>query len=181
MATVTLRPNGAGFVDDWTPIGDSPSWKCVDEVIADDFTTCIQNDADTNGINILFTIDSNSIGVDDTINSITIYYRSNSLSSKFGGNGCIPTYRENSVTSEGTSNSSVDVWTTYSQTFTVKGSNGLAFTKSDIDSLQIGVAANQVGPGITYCTQLYVVVDYTPSGGGSPVVKPVIMMLETDD
>lgn len=37
-----LRPNGAGSFSDLTPVGDTPNWKCVDEVTHDDDTTYVK-------------------------------------------------------------------------------------------------------------------------------------------
>lgn len=186
MASETLRPNGLGFApggQTWPSVTGGDNWTCIDDVSADDFTTYAGNNAAADGNDILCTITSNSIGVSDTINSITIYYRINAPYTKFGINSAAALYRENSVSTPGTMNTSQDVWTTFSQTFTVRGSDSTAFTKSDIDSLEIGCRADQQVPGQVYLTQVYVVVDYTPSGGGggSPVVKPIMMMLETDD
>lgn len=38
---MTQFPTGAGDKSDWTPAGDTPNWKCVDESPADDFTTTV--------------------------------------------------------------------------------------------------------------------------------------------
>lgn len=179
MATVTLRPNGAGFSTQWAAFGGA-NWECVDDVVADDGATIISSE-DTGNLLDLYTIESNSIGASDTINSITIYFRNFVSSGKFGTDAVRPAYRENSTTSIGAEIASIESWTTDSETFTVRGSDSGPFTKSDIDSLQIGVQSQDLAPSYVNVTQIYVVVDYTPSGGGSPVVKPVIMMLETDD
>jgi hypothetical protein len=183
MATITLRPNGTGFVDGWIPLSGE-SWQNINDVVADDSVTYTLGSS-TFLPDFLCTIESNSIGASDTINSITIYFRVLcDFLPEIGSSNILPIYRENSTISYGSNYvNSPGLWGTFFETFTVRGSDSSAFSKSDIDSLQIGLISDQSTLADVLCTQLYVVVDYTPAGGGggSPVVKPIFMMLETDD
>lgn len=179
MATLTLRPNGVGNIDQWNP-NVGASWECVDDVVSDDFTTYTFGDPNA-GADFLCTIESNSIGASDTVNNISIYFRIWNNDGKSGNCNAIPLYRENSITSIGSNYASIATWGTFFQTFSVKGSNGTLFTKSDIDSLQIGLRTDQLVNETVICTQLYVIVDYTPAAGGTTAVKPIMMLLETDD
>lgn len=40
---VVLRPIGAGAQTQLIPIGDSPNWRCVDDVTPDDMKTCVRS------------------------------------------------------------------------------------------------------------------------------------------
>src|SRR5205823_1781537 len=41
--TVVLRPNGAGSTTQWTPVGCTPNWQCVDEATSDGETTRVES------------------------------------------------------------------------------------------------------------------------------------------
>ncbi|TMA03914.1 MAG: hypothetical protein E6J94_10290, partial [Methanobacteriota archaeon] len=41
--TVVLRPNGAGSTPQWTPVGCTPNWQCVDEATSDGETTRVES------------------------------------------------------------------------------------------------------------------------------------------
>ncbi|GAJ22505.1 unnamed protein product, partial [marine sediment metagenome] len=38
----TLRPNAAGDETNLTPMGNGANWECVDEAVADEFTTYVE-------------------------------------------------------------------------------------------------------------------------------------------
>ena len=55
---------------------------------------------------------------------------------------------------------------TRSHTWTTNPHSGLAWTWNHIDALQIGVAVPIIYSGDSiYCSQVYIEVNYTPSGG----------------
>jgi len=187
MATVTLRPIASGTYSHANVFaaGAVNKWDCVDDVISDDDATTITfaNSGGDTDLYETYQISTNSIGASDTINSITVYARHRQDTGKGQPNIAICIY-ENSTLTTGSAIGMTSSYVISSKTWTVKPSNSTAFTKADIDILEIGVDLIRTGsPANGFCTQIYVIVDYTPSGGGgsSPAVKPIMMMLETDD
>lgn len=168
MATVTLRPAGAGNETNLTPNGAAANHGCVNEVSVDGDTTYV--DLGTiGGTKDLYTIDTNSIGGSDTINSITVYLVARMVTTgRLMSGGVSATIRENGTTTNGLANNlTTTSYVTKSQTWTTKPSSGTAFTQTDITNLEIGVIISQSNANNVRCTQVYVVVDYTPTGGGS--------------
>jgi len=167
MATQTLRPNGAGSLTNWTANGLPSNYQCVNEGIADNDTTYLDfTGAGTNKTD-LYTIDSNSIGATDTINSITVYAVVRMVTTgRLISSSVALCIKENGTTTQGSTQSLIlTSYVTKSNTWTVKPSNGSAFTQTDITNLEIGVYGIQSNTQNCRCTQVYVVVDYTPSGG----------------
>lgn len=177
MATVTLRPNGAGTVTQFIPSSGN-NFDCVKEVTSDsDSTYVYMNDAAGITKYDLYTIEANSIGASDTINSVTVYaYARYVLASHTGGMRGL-TIRENSTTTTETMNALTSSYNLYSKTWTVRPSDSAPFVKADINSLEIGIALANSGLTATSvrCTQVYVVVNYTPSGGGSTSAVPILI------
>lgn len=181
MATVTLRPTGNGTLQTGTATGAATNWECVSEASSDDDVTYIV--FGINGVFInTFTIGSSGIGTSDVINSVTVYIRMrNESSGRLVSSTNFPSVYEGGANRINSSAAGSTSYTNISNTWTTKPSSGLAWTKADIDVLEIGAhcAANSTNIRLT---NVYVVVDYTPAGGGSPAaVKPIMMMLETDD
>ena len=173
MATQTLRPNGAGDETFLTPSAGA-NWECVDEASHDSDTSHVS----TTGAGVtgdLYAKSSNSIGTGDTINSVTVYMVARITSSGRLINGqARNVIKENGVKTTATAQSLTTSYVSYSTTYTTKPSNGSAWTKTDIDNLQIGVSLSAQST-TSRCTQVYVVVDYTPSGGGGSVSQKIIM------
>lgn len=168
MATVTLRPAGVGNTTTLTPNGVASNYGCVNEVSVDNDTTYV--DMGTVGSSKdLYTINSNSIGASDTINSITVYVVGRMVTTgRLISASLSATIRENATTTNGTAqNLSTTSYVTKSQTWTTKPSSGTAFTQTDITNLEIGVIISQSDANNCRCTQVYVVVDYTPAAATS--------------
>lgn len=179
MATTTLRPAGAGNSTQLTATGAGTNHGCVNESSSDGDTTYVVTSISSGHQTDLYTIDANSIGVSDTINSITVYIiaRATAIGRLITANRVI-TIRENSVTTYDASVALTTSYATYSKTWNTKPSNGTSWTKTDIDNLEIGVRLvinNNGGSAAARCTQVYVIVDYTPSGGGGSVSQKIIM------
>lgn len=166
MATVTLRPAGVGGSSTNDAVGDTPNWKCVDDVTSDSDTTYVSCPTNTSRID-LYTIDSNSIGASDTINSVTVYAVAYRTAGRASSGNIYMRIVENAITTEGGANNLGASYATFSTTWTTRPSDGGAFTKTDIDSLQIGF---NIFSGLTNTcrtTQVYVIIDYTPAAGTS--------------
>jgi len=68
---VTLKPNGAGTYSQWTAVGDTPNWKCVDEgVVPDGDVTYVKSTAGGNIDSYAFE-DTTKTG---TILRVTVYF-----------------------------------------------------------------------------------------------------------
>ena len=170
-ATLTLRPNAAG--DETSIQGQYPSstfhWDKVDEAVADDNTTHVYEGGAgaQSGVYVrdLYALPAHSgTGV---INSIKVYYRCHLYSVG-------PVWAKASILTHSTNYDEGEeelplAWTTYSYQWNTNPNTSNAWTWAEIDALEIGVSLKQQSSGMAPgCTQVYVVVDYTPS---SPVAQ----------
>lgn len=178
MATETLRPNAAGDecnVSTQNGCSACPNhYDCVDEVVADDATTtimCFHNYF----VRDLYNIADSAIGA-GTINFIKVYVKcycnnapeqtTHKIAIKSGVGGGAP-----GVVSESGELTMAMAWILYSNQWNTNPATAAAWTWAEIDNLQAGIALRvplASGGGASYCTQVYVEVDYTPYG-----VKPV--------
>jgi hypothetical protein len=162
MSTETLRPNAAGSETSITsqyPATGSHYDK-VDDVTPDDGATYVAHyAADGSYARDLYNLPAHSGS--GTINSITIYFRH--YHAVYGPYYAKPSLRTHSTTYDGNEIYSIPTWTTSSQMWITNPYTGSAWTWTEIDDLQIGVSLKSAY-GYTYCTQVYVVIDY---GGGT--------------
>jgi len=159
MATETLRPNAAGDkteMDEEEPIG-SDHWDVTSD--QSDATYLKQiNGLDTD----LYNLPAHSGS--GTINSIKVYTRGYLSSDSGAGESYIV------IKTGGTEYKSeakawpFGVWTTTDKTWDTNPDTEVAWTWDDIDALQIGVEIQGIGIRWTYCSEVYVEVDYTPVG-----------------
>jgi hypothetical protein len=159
MATEILRPNAAGDVTALFPSGASFNWDCVNDVTPDGLSTYVV--CSIEGYD-LYNIPNTSIPDGATINSVTVYAYCNA---DYPGN-----YAKVRIKTGGTEYYSALLyvaqtpsWTLISETWNTNPKSSLAWTKSDLNALQIGVYLiwhNQYYP-YTRCTQVYVEIDYT--------------------
>ncbi len=179
MATETFRPIAAGSTTSLTAIGDSSNYLCVDEVVSDSDTTYVSQTGDVTFFD-LYTFDFSAISNDDTINSVTVYNIA-----RHNGGKLFPsnrrTIKENGITTHSETSVISSTYATYSTVWSTKPSNGTAWTKTDLTTLEVGGGFQSGGGGEGRITQMYCVIDYTPIGGSSPIVKPILILLETDD
>ena len=179
MATTTFRPIGSGSTTQLGRFGDSSNYLCVDEVISDSDTTYVQLSGDAILFD-LYTFDFSTIDTGDTINNITVYNVA-----RHNGGKIFPSNRrsikENGVITHSSTSAMTSTYSTYSTVWSTKPSNGTAWTKTDLSSLEIGGGFFTGGGGEGRLTQVYCIIDYTPASVGSVVVKPIMMFLETDD
>jgi len=160
-STETLRPNAPGDDTQFTPYPAVPNWQNVDEVSADDGTTYINTPRYGTNLRDLYNLPASSGA--GTINFIKIYFRCTD-GDVYGGLGYVkPSLKSNSTVTDGTQISLTAAYVTYSQQWNTNpappGTD--AWTWADIDALQIGVNSAATGDGICFCTQVYVVIDYT--------------------
>ena len=157
MANITLRPNDATTYSQWTPSGDTPNYKCVDEVSSDGDTTYVFSNA---------AYDSDRYGIENTPEIITVDTVINSISVHVvaKGTGNIDCWvkessGQNSIGYETLTSSYVDYEFTYYEPLY----DDPPFSKAYIDSLKVGVESTS-DTNDKYVTQVYVIVNYTEAG-----------------
>jgi len=166
MFTEILRPNAAG---DETSIPyqypDSTfHWDKVNEAVADGNTTRVYNTYNPYKRD-LYNLPAHSVG-SGTIKKITVYIR---CARGLYGLAKASIKTNDTVVDGATENVLTADYVTYSQEWATNPVTKAAWTRANIDALQIGVSL--YAPDFSHtasCTQVYVEVDYTPYG-----VKPV--------
>lgn len=161
-STETLRPNAAG--DETSITYQSPDstyhWDKVDEAVADDNTTFVYTLYSASYKRDLYHLPAPSgSGV---INSITIYFciRGDGVHWAYAR----PSQKSGTTVTDGSEVSRyLATFYTFSQTYTSNPATGLSYTWDEIDNLQIGCQLKCLdADGGAVCTQVYVVIDYTP-------------------
>jgi len=165
MSTETLRPSGVGSetnIDDEDPEFDT-HWTLVDEVSADDDTTCVKTASATYLRDLYALADSSGSG---TINSVKVYVRARagagtptqaSMKICLKSGGTVGEDTEHTLTT--------DTWIDYDNTWTTNpdGDGAWGSDWSVIDALEVGVSLRQnnaTSGQKSFCTQVWVVVDY---------------------
>lgn len=158
MATVTLRPNGAGSITELTHYGETYNWMCVDDVSSDSDTSYVTIADDGNYVDY-YTVDVTSIPTTARITSVNVYaviktgtvsYGTNEITIKAGGSG----HESGDL---GLGNNAP--YTLKNYEWTTNPDTGVAWTRTSLDSLQIGVDLS-----FARCTQIYVVITFALPG-----------------
>ena len=169
MATLILRPNAAGDSTLWTP-NTGANYAAVDEVVNDGDTTYVSNPS-TSSKDDLYNIGTDALLDGATISQIELFVSAkNVLSGTSGSTPSDPTlYRL--VKTGGTvyAGAGATIGSAYADGSYVWATNpntSAAWTKSDIDDLQVGIRSAQTAGGgnklkTPYATQVWVVVTYT--------------------
>lgn len=152
MATVTIRPNGAGY---YTNIGSqTPSsgahWEKVDEAVADD-----ADYVEPTSLNLVkdsYSLENPASG--GTINSVTVYLRHRS----FTAGHAYALLRLASVDTLGAQLGGASSFTTVASVVGRPG--GGSWSWSDINALEAGMQVKGTGAFYQQVSQVYVVVDY---------------------
>ena len=178
MATVTLRPNGAGGHTGLTATPATNNYTRVDEAVVDD-TDFVSRSIVTYDYD-LYALEDHSIPAGSTVNSVTLYYRYKVGDG--GGTACEkPAIYENSTLTYGTEacgNSTS--WVNGSWAKTTKPSDSGAWSLTDINNLQVGIGLHGDSDyAVAYCSQIYVVVDYTEGGSEETAVYSALPITVT--
>ena len=175
MATIILRPNGAGDVTGLTPDPAVDNYLNVDEAEADDDTTdngiSYEGPGSADEYDLYALENSSDLG---TINSVTVYARSYLMAggAGFAGYSGYTKIKTGGTEYEGEVNTTGG-WTTYNTEYTTNPKTSSAWTWDEVNSLQAGVRITGGGEsgGGTKATQVYVEVDY--EAGASTYTKSV--------
>jgi len=161
MATITLRPNGAGDLTEWTPNAGA-NWQCVDEAVCDasDHVT-----ANTDGLRDLYTLPAD-VPLTASINSVTVY-RAQDRAAQWTVGHTYPILKTGGVIHRGAAvtasypHVTISCNSPVSHTWTENPETTNPWTPAEVNALQAGVEEVVTGAQV-YVQHLYVVVDYTP-------------------
>lgn len=159
----TLRPNDIG---DETAIGsqypaEGEHWDKVDEVTADGTATRVMSTSNVYQRDLYNLPAPSGSGV---INKITVYFRCWGDYTSY----CLAkaSIKSDSIVNDGSSKSFTEAFTWYNFTeeWSINPADSEAWEWTDINTLQIGVSTVGYPKGMieTWCTQVYVEIDYTP-------------------
>ena len=155
MGTLILRPDGVGTYSQLTPYGDTPNWKCVDDITPDNDSTYVAENTDT-GVDTYEMEDHTA--ETGAITNVRVYIRAK----KVGGDGSARcAIRPAGIVYYG----SVSInfaWNDYYYDWATNPGGG-SWTWTHIDNLQAGVELTYIA-GAPRCTQVWIVVTYTPLG-----------------
>lgn len=164
MAIEILRPNAAGDeenISNVTGDGVGTHYTTVDEETPDDDTTYVRN-KNTAYERDLYNIADNSAG-SGTINSVTVYARCKGTLIE---QASLKIAIKSTSAHESAEKTITTDWANYSEQWATNPDTGSAWTWDEIDGLQIGISIRESSTQdwkYTYCTQVYVEVDYTPA------------------
>jgi len=159
---LTIRPNAAGDVTQLTPAGDTPNWKCVDDITKDDMSTVVKilygESAEYDLYNLTnHTTESGPISKIVVFAWVYIYDAGLVDIKTVIKTGGSTFYDEQTPAADNT-------WILMSTEYAVNPDSAIAWTWGDIDALQAGIYLNPptVNPdSFVACTQVYVAVHHT--------------------
>jgi RHS repeat-associated protein len=155
--TVVLRPNGAGSSAQWTPVGCTPNWQCVDESTSDGDTTRVETSTpgavDSYALQDLAPASATIVSV--TVTAIARDYAlgCNQDPTLCGGDIAL---QVNGYT--GTTQHVGYGYAPKGQTWTTNPATGKAWMMADVNALEAGIE-NVYLSAATRVTQVYVVVN----------------------
>jgi len=158
MPLETLRPNASGDLTTLNPVGDSPNYKCVDDVSSDGDTTYVATTTAQPGNSDLYNIEDTAIPAGSTINSVTVYAVCRSTSPTYKASFWILLKKSGGTIQQGAEHVPSTTYTLYHDGFT-------GVSLSDLNGLQIGIAIASGSNALYYsgrCTQVYIEINYTP-------------------
>ncbi len=159
-STEILRPDGVGFVTAIPRVQGSPNhWENVDEAVASDadYNYC---SSDTGTYSDYYTIDTSVLTFIERIDSIDVYVRGQTSDANTANNYFRCGLRLGGVDVDGTQRAAL-AWTTYNEVIARPG--GGSWSYADLSTLQIKATVNDNGANSAYISQIYIVVNYTPS------------------
>ncbi|MBO3803851.1 MAG: hypothetical protein JTT11_08310 [Candidatus Brockarchaeota archaeon] len=164
--TETLRPMGVGTTTQLSkyPSSQSYNWECVDEETADEDVTYVyrvESGFYTSSKYDTYAIQDHSLG-SGTINSVTIYIRCRMSDTPWGTHWAKTVIRTHDNNYYGNQNNLGTSYVNYYTQYSTNPYTTSAWTWSEVDAMEAGVQlAGDVGIQ-SRCTQVWVVVDYTP-------------------
>jgi uncharacterized delta-60 repeat protein len=166
--TETLRPVGPGNATNWNQSPASGSnWDKVDEVTRDDDTTYVYT---SSSVYDLYEVADHSTG-SGTINSVTIHaWAARETGIMSGGRTMLRTQSTNYAGTNTIVNATAPTYEEITEVYANNPNTGTAWSWTQVDAMEIGFARSA---GNMRCTQIYVVVDYTPEAHHGIVTTPI--------
>lgn len=184
MATETLRPNADGDLLEWTPTSASDHFDEVDESSPDENTTQVTVGAgEATTKNDLWNLASSALSSNERIDSVALTLRVVHSAVQPVVNFL---WKENGTLTVGAALAITTSYADYTETRTVRPSDGVAWTLADVNALQVGIRrVGNSAHGAAKCTQAFVVVTYSyrkslvgaESFQGLPVKKTLRILL----
>ena len=165
MAIETLRPNAAGDecnIDAEAGAACPSHYQNVDEITSDGVTTMV-NTTSVTWLRDLYGIE-NSAG-SGTINFVKVYAVC-ADGSPIDQASLKIAIKSGTTVAESAEKTITGAWVTYSNQWNTNPDTATAWTWSEIDNLQAGIALRRPRAAVvqnSYCTQVYVEVDYVTS------------------
>jgi len=166
--SVTRRPNADGNYVEWGFSTGTSSYSLVDEAISDDDDTYIYTlDADRFSCTFPTTpaVPSGATNI-----SVTVHYNSKK-SGVVGSPAFTPFLRFSSTDNDGSAQSLTTSYVEYSEAISKPG--GGDWTVAEINGLLWEAGGLHNGSGTNRCTQLWVVISYTPAAISKPRVTSI--------
>lgn len=153
-ATETLRPNGQGDNTQLVPVGEADNWNCVNDTGSGDGDSTYVSTSTTSFYDLYTLTDTTATG---TIASITVYVRAEEIT--LNATVAIKIKTGGTEYTSGSQSLSTS-YALKSNTWATNPKTAAAWTKGDLDALQVGVIFPTIGLSAR-CTQVYVVVDFS--------------------
>jgi len=168
MATETLRPNGNSQTECYNSDNKQyNNYTYVDETSTNDSDYIYGLSPQWN--TDLYTIPAHSIPAGATINKVTFYAR---FWSSYGSDLCKFAYKSGGTVYYSSAPDVSNYAAEFSWEQTTNQYTSAAWTRDEITNLLIGVSLNNTGgktPEKGFCTQLWIVVDYTEAANTIPI------------
>ncbi|MFC2019890.1 hypothetical protein ACFLU4_08115 [Chloroflexota bacterium] len=161
-ATLTIRPNAAGDETNLTP-NTGANYAAVDDVTSDDDTTYVARGTDDVWTYDLYNLPDTTVSGKGKINNVTVYIHARS-SGKVTQTSAYIRIKTNGTAYNGTEQTITGSYATYSTQYITNPQTTNEWTWVEVNALQAGLGMRRPTTGKeSRCTQLWVVVDYTPS------------------
>jgi len=160
--TITIRPGAVGDETNLTPYPNTgeANWEDVDEATSDDDEAYVEGGGGAY-VTDLYALGDTTVSGKGKINSVTVYINCRGTAEGVGARTRIKT---NAVAYDGTEITLTISYATYSTAYTTNPQTTNEWTWAEINALQAGVGLKKPTGGATSrCTQVWVVVDYTPA------------------
>ena len=162
-----LRPNAAGDETNLSRVGDVANYLCVDEEVADDYTTYVQCNTIDTWLRDLYEL-SDPVNKFKPINKITafikgILYPDDPILYPIDQDHCKIAIKTGGVVDESAPIAMTVDWGYYSHEWALNPDTGKEWIYSDLLNLQVGLNLRPftAGEGVyTIVTQVYVEVDF---------------------
>jgi len=160
MSIETLRPNAAGGETNLTQYPTSgDNYDKVDEATPDEDSTYVYQQAGAAFVRDLYNIQDHSAGA-GIINHVTVYARCRHWSGENQGQRVKIAIKTHYTVYEGDEEATTASYANYSKQWATNPNTGSAWTWTEIDNLQAGVALKPANNYSAICTQVYIEVDY---------------------